>query len=350
MPSYTWQEVGLSKTYLRDMALLPEGANIVLAASSNGVWKSSYDYTKWDKLKAPAIGNPPPGNAKVAISSPDIFYLARQTGCASGLPLDSYRSTDAGQTWPAMNPGMIAIHASNTTTVYAVTCKGVIKSTDSGATWSSELAGSNYENADPYAIASSPDGEMVYAAYASEGGAGHLKRSTDTGATWTDITPQSAPGNELQSTPGLQFVAGSEGRPQDGGLYMANSQGVWFLPTESNEWQFKPSVPAGQPQPSYYVSAFYIDTAYTEDYNKPGPIVYEARSVFNNEGPAGLGVFRSTNLGDSWQQVGDDLGKRMVTALVVAPHDTTAVPGMVETVLAATSDGIWAVPMPPPFK
>ena len=131
---------------------------------------------------------------------------------------------------------------------------------------------------------------------------------------------------------------------------MANSQGVWFLPTESNDWQFKPSVPAGQPQPTYYVTAFYVDTTYTEDYNKPGPVIYEARSVFNNGGPAGLGVFRSTNLGESWQQVGDDLGKRMVTTLVVAPHDTTAVPGMVETLLAATSDGIWAVPLPPPFK
>ena len=51
-----------------------------------------------------------------------------------------------------------------------------------------------------------------------------------------------------------------------------------------------------------------------------------------------------------WQQVGDDLGKRMVTGLLLAPYDTAATPGMVETLLAATSDGIWAVPMPPPFK
>jgi photosystem II stability/assembly factor-like uncharacterized protein len=226
----------------------------------------------------------------------------------------------------------------------------VVKSTDAGATWSSEMPGSNFENADPYAVASSPDGESVFAAYASEGGAGHLKKSTDGGATWVDITPQNAPDGELQTTPGLDYVAGSEGRPQDGGLYMANSQGVWFLPTDSNDWQLMPSVPTGQPQPSYYVNAFYVDATYTEDYNKPGPVMYESRVVFNNDGPAGLGVFRSTNLGVGWQQVGDDLGKRMVTALVVAPHDTAATPGMVETLLAATSDGVWAVPMPPPFK
>jgi hypothetical protein len=40
----------------------------------------------------------------------------------------------------------------------------------------------------------------------------------------------------------------------------------------------------------------------------------------------------------------------MVTAILLAPHDVTAVPGMVETLLAATSDGVWAVPMPAPFK
>src|SRR6266567_3788157 len=75
IPSFTWKEVGLAKNYLRDMALMAGGSNIVLAASSDGVWKSSYDYTNWEKLNAPAGGNPPPGNARLAIGSADIFYL-----------------------------------------------------------------------------------------------------------------------------------------------------------------------------------------------------------------------------------------------------------------------------------
>src|SRR5438034_133079 len=132
-------------------------------------------------------GNPPPGNAELAIGSADLYYLARHTGCASGLKMVSYRSTDGGKTWPAMNIEITSIHASNASIVYATTCSGVVKSTDSGATWSGELAGSKVENSDTYAITSSPDGESVYVASASEGGSGHLKRSTDGGATWQEI-------------------------------------------------------------------------------------------------------------------------------------------------------------------
>ena len=71
-----------------------------------------------------------------------------------------------------------------------------------------------------------------------------------------------------------------------------------------------------------------MDTAYSDDYNKPGPVMYEARASFDNQGPQGLGVFRSTNLGGTWQQVGDDLGKRMVTGLVLAPRATRFVASM----------------------
>lgn len=350
IPSFTWQSLGLEKIYLRDIALLAGGNNVVLVASSDGLWKTTYDYKNWEKLTAPPSGNPPPGNAELAMSSSETLYLARHTGCASGLPMVSYHSTDGGQTWPTMSKEITSIHASNASTVYATTCSGVIKSTDAGATWSDELAGSHFENADPYAIVSSADGESVYVAYASEGGAGHLKRSTGAGADWQDITPQNAPDGQLVTAPDLVFQPGSEGHPDDGGLYMANNQGVWFLPLESDEWVFKPSVPAGQPQPAYYVTAYQVDTTYSVDYDKPGPVMYEARAQFSENGPVGLGVFRSTNGGKSWQRVGDDLGQRLVTGIVVAPHDTAANPGMVETLIATTEDGVWGVPMPPPFK
>ncbi|MEO8288840.1 MAG: hypothetical protein ABI670_20670 [Chloroflexota bacterium] len=347
MPSYTWTPVGLAGTYVRDLAIVPGGNNIVLAASSDGLWRSSYNYGIWDKFNVPPPGNPPPGNAEIATGGPDLFFLARHTGCASGLPMVSYRTTDGGQTWLDMNVQITSIQAASGGVVYATTCHAVIKSTDSGATWSAELPGSEFTNSDPYTIAVSPDGQSIYVAYASEGGVVHLKRSTDGGTAWDDITPANAPDNELRALAYILFEPGSVGNPQDGGLYMANSQGTWFLPTESNDWEIK--LATGDPA-SYYVTAFAVDTVYSAEYNKPGPILYEARAQFGEQGPVGLGVFRSTNLGATWQRVGDDLGQRQVTGLALAPHDTAATPDMVETLLAATNDGMFAVPMPPPFR
>jgi photosystem II stability/assembly factor-like uncharacterized protein len=351
MPSYTWQRKGLDGESLRDIALLPGGNNLVLASSPGGVWRDQYDYTTWDKVSVPLQdSDPPPGIVALTIGSPDVMYVAAHTGCASGLPMNSFRSTDGGQTWTPMQPEIVAINASNGGVAYAALCTGIIKTTDSGATWSDVLPGSHNENRDPYGVVSSPDGEQVYAAYASEGGVGMMKRSTDGGQTWQDVTPKNAPDNELRAAVLMMFVPGSVGRPDDGGLYMTNSQGAWFLPLESDDWQFHASQGNSDPQTQYYPTALFVDTAYTAEYDKPGPVLYEARSRFTDQGPEGLGVFRSTDLGATWQQIGDDLGKRTVTGLALAPHDTAANPAMVETLLATTSDGVWAIPMPPPFR
>ena len=349
LPPYTFELLGLPESAnLRDIAILPVGKNVVMVGSSAGVWKTEYNYQTWMKLPVPIPANPRPGNVEVAVASADILYVTAHTACASGLPINSFRSTDGGQTWADMPVELLDVFAASPAIAYGTTCGGALKSTDSGATWSDVLAGSQGENSDPYAITGSPDGQSVYVAYASEGGTGSMRRSTDGGATWTDVTPKNVPPDGLlRAAVSMMFVPGSVGRPNDGGLYMANGQGTFFLPIESDEWEVNIDASNAIDNPDYYLTAFYVDTAYSDDYVKGGPILYSARARLGEQALEGLGVFRSTNLGATWQQIGDDIGKRPVQGLVLAPHDLTADPSMTEALIAATNGGAWAIMIPP---
>jgi photosystem II stability/assembly factor-like uncharacterized protein len=346
---YPWKQVGLAGQSITDLALLPQVTNLVLAGGEKGAWLSSYDYTDWQPQDVKAESESRRG--QVAIGSLDVMYYISHTGCASGLPMSASHTVDGGNSWSAMAIEAVFIAAANGTTAYAATCSGISKTTDAGATWT-ELPGSKVTNLDPNSIATSPDGNTVFATYVSEGGSGVVMMSTDGGSTWKDVTPKAVAGEELQAPTSLFYVTGSVGRPQDGGVYMPSAQGTWFLPLESTEWQLINKEGSQDPSATqpYYTSAFFVDTVYSEEYDKPGPVLYEARETFGEGVAISLGVFRSLDGGKTWQEIGKGLEGHTVRSLVVAPHDPSAHPNMVETLLAATDDGIWALPMPPPFR
>lgn len=341
-----WKQVGLAGTNLTDVAFLSEASNtLVLVAGPQGVWSGTYDYSTWEKHNVKIADEA--RNAEANIASPDVMYITSHTGCPSGLPTERQRSTDGGKTWEAMGGDALTLAVSNATTAYGAKCSGLNKTVDSGATWA-DLPGVTTFASDPISLAASPDGQTVYAAYVSEGGTGQIMMSTDGGATWTEVTPRNVPAAEGFVAPGhLTFVPALEGSPQFGGLYLTNDQGVWFLPLEGGDWKLmpKPQVP-GDPEnaPSYFTTLF-VDTAYSEDYNKPGPVIYTARARSNESGPTPQGVWRSVDMGVTWESVGTGLGERLVNSVVLAPHDSPS--GRVETLLAATADGVWALTMPP---
>ena len=244
----------------------------------------------------------------------------------------------------------MTISGSNGGVAYAATCSSVLKSTDSGATWT-ELPGSSISNYDILDLTASPDGELVYVAYASEGGTGRIQMSSDGGQNWQEITPVTPESGEFVGPGNLFLVTGSEGRPQDGALYLTTAQGLWMVPLESTEWKLmKNDDRMDTPGSGYNITALYVDTAYSDDYNKTGPVIYTARAGqgTGEQGAVGLGVFRSTNGGMTWEVVGTGLEQRTVNSMVLAPHDPTANPIMLETLLAATDDGLWAAPIPKP--
>jgi photosystem II stability/assembly factor-like uncharacterized protein len=346
--NYQWKQAGLAGNNVTDLALYAGGTNVVLAAGPKGAWLSSYDYTQWQPLgvKLDVEGR----RSEASIASQDVMYVTSNTGCASGLPSTRSRSTDGGKTWQEISNEAMTISGSNGGVAYAATCSSVLKSTDSGATWT-ELPGSSISNYDILDLTASPDGELVYVAYASEGGTGRIQMSSDGGQNWQEITPVTPESGEFVGPGNLFLVTGSEGRPQDGALYLTTAQGLWMVPLESTEWKLMKNDDRMDTLGSgYNITALYVDTAYSDDYNKTGPVIYTARAGQGKgeQGAVGLGVFRSTNGGMTWEVVGTGLEQRTVNSMVLAPHDPTANPIMLETLLAATDDGLWAAPIPKP--
>lgn len=347
----TWSRVGLAGTVISDLALLAGDTNLVLASAPAGVWRASYPYTEWEELGVPSVkkGEAQEGQSvEVSIASPDVLYASNHGGCATGLPVTASFSLDGGEAWQQITdaPGSEAMVIAPATQeiAYATICSGIIKTVNSGATWE-DLPASKIENFDPIRLATSPDGETVYAAYASEGGSGMVRQSTDAGATWTDVTPKNTPTGEFRAPGNLHYVPGSVGRPQDGGLYMTSDEGLWFLPSETTDWEMI-DLKTGEEGYSWF-SALFVDTTYTEEYAKDGPVIYAAKAKPGEGVSTGLGIFRSTDLGKTWQNIGAELGGLYVTRIILAPHDPAALPGMLETLLVGTNDGVWALPMLP---
>jgi photosystem II stability/assembly factor-like uncharacterized protein len=333
-----WKQAGLAGKNIQSLALLTGGNNLVLAAGPDGQWRASYDYTQWEELSGPKGGR----SGTVASGSADVIYATSHTGCASGAEIVASRSTDGGNTWQQINVPSppIEIAAANGGVAYGATCTGVIKTTDSGVTWS-DLPGARIENFDPHTIASTPDGQTVYLASYSEGGTARIKRSTDAGATWTEITPQ---GEEIRASVLLYVVPGSVGRPDDAGVYMASSPGLlWFLTDGGTaaDWKlFKGSDPRLDVQgPAFEISALYVDTAFTE--TKPEPVIYVARTQQAEGTLKGLGVYRSTNAAMTWEPVGNGLGEHVVNSLLLAPQNALVGAQILETLIVGTDDGVW---------
>jgi len=167
----------------------PTNSNTLFVCSpSGGLWRSDDGGLSWasntDNI-AQVIGCT---DLAIDPGNPDIMYLA--TGDAFGSSTYSVgilKTTDGGITWNTTglsysmasyrSVGKILINPNSTNIILAATGNGVYRSTDAGATWTNVQTGTfkdmEFKPGDPNTV------------YAS---GGEFYRSTDNGQNWTHIT------------------------------------------------------------------------------------------------------------------------------------------------------------------
>jgi len=217
LEAYRWRNLGPDRGG-RSIAVSgvvgqPEVA--YFGAVGGGLWKTIDSGETWRPVTDNQITSASVGAVAVSESDPNLVFIGTGETCIRGniLPGDGiYRSRDAGATWEHVGfrdvhaISKIRIHPTDPDVVYTAVFgkypvpseeRGVFKSTDGGDTWERILFRDAQTGAIDIAIdRNNPD--VIYAALwtafrkeytMSSGGPGSgMFKSTDGGATWTEMT------------------------------------------------------------------------------------------------------------------------------------------------------------------
>lgn len=178
-----WEPLDLEISFIEDLAIDPHDPSTILAAASEGLFRSGDAGATWDRV-VPAPGTIFPLFNTVIFDpeTPGLAYAAADNG-------GFFKSTDGGQTWTVKNQGLpgpsagkLGLSPSGALYATPVASGGAVyRSLDKGETWT--LLGSVLENT-VYAFAFSADGSVVYA-----GTSTGIYRKNATGPGWTALRP-----------------------------------------------------------------------------------------------------------------------------------------------------------------
>ena len=231
--------------FLRDkigaIAVQPVNSQVVICASTTGIWRSSDAGNTWAQVLPGAVGI-----TVVFDPANDAGVYATLGSVGGNVRNGVYHSADSGLTWqlltgaapaalPASNVGRIelAVSKSAPSTLFAQiqdsstinfgALLGIFKSTDAGATWNKlplspaqVAAWGNQLWYDNTIRVSPTDSNLVYA------GALQIYRSVDGGTTWT--LPAQAGPNGVIIHVDFHYLAFT---PDGGKLYIANDGGMY---------------------------------------------------------------------------------------------------------------------------
>jgi streptogramin lyase len=289
----------------------PTRANVLyVAAASGGVWKTTDGGVNWLPL-TDAQATLWMGSVALAPSNPSIVYAGTGEADTGTYGRGLLKSTDGGATWTLLtgNPGQnefdlrmigrVLIDPADANVVYIAVVgggshDGIWKSTDGGATWTNTTAGIDANHSWTDLVMDPGNSQVLYAALGDSGSAVNgVYKTTDGGATWAPAG-NFPHGNAsvgritlaIAPTPAQTLFAAAT-NSADGSLFemLRSTDG-------GNTWQALSGVP------NYLGAQGWYDTALAVDPSNPA-MVYAGGSS-NSGGP---NVIESRDGGATWSDI-----------------------------------------------
>jgi len=185
----TTQPNGIGR--INDIAFDPTDSNVIwVGAPAGGLWKSSNGGQTWISLTDDL---PTLGVSSILIDDNNTSKMYIGTGdrdAADSPGKGVYKSTNGGATWTSSSNGMgnktinkLVMKSSNHNEILAATNGGIYKTTGAGGSWFLKSVVGNFKD-----ICYNPsNSNIVYATKSSSSGA-EFYRSFDGGGNWTKIT------------------------------------------------------------------------------------------------------------------------------------------------------------------
>lgn len=259
-----------------------------MGTTGGGVWKTTNGGSTWHNVSDGYFGGSI-GAVEVSKSNPGVIYVGGGECTVRGNVSPGtgmYKSVDGGRTWKdiglkdSRHIPRVRVHPTNPDIVYAAVLgdlfkdsetRGVYKSTDGGATWKRVLFAGNRAGA--FEVVLDPvNPEVLYAStwnvrrtpydFSSGGDGSALWKSTDGGATWTNLMD-----NEglPEGTCGIIGVTVSPVNPDRLWAIIENDKGGVFRSDDGGKTWTKTNSDRSLRQRAWYYSRIYADT---KDVNK----------------------------------------------------------------------------------
>ncbi|GEM_PF-7067354 len=300
----TWTFKGVFGGYVPSIVFHPSNSCEVWASGDDmsGIYKSSDCGSTWNQISTPKNSS----TYSLTFDPTNSLKLYAVSHFGWGM----MKSTDGGTTWAITQSGLpssgtnkhvyqTAINPTSAATVLVATDDGLYRSTDSGSNFSklSIAWGTVFK-----AVTYSSSGRLF--AGASNG---VLKYSDDNGTTWSDLITGSVGLSKLVTSSNALYILFADATLMFVALPGFGSSGTINNPASAITTGLQTSV------------AVYSGVSQAAD------ILYLGTSKNDSVASTRWGLFKSTNGGSSWTQMGSTLAGQSVFSVAINPLDTNNV-------------------------